>query len=84
MRSSLKPELKDTISTTFIELNDDSVLKPFKADGFAVITDQDYDGIRKRAICWASTSASSSTGTVLLSRMVPTIGTFCLRYECFR
>jgi len=47
MRSSLKPELKDTISTTFIELNDDSVLKPFKADGFAVITDQDYDGIRK-------------------------------------
>tara|TARA_B100002052_G_scaffold213401_1_gene195292 strand:- start:781 stop:1677 length:897 start_codon:yes stop_codon:yes gene_type:complete len=47
MRSSLNPELKDTISTTFIELNDDSVLKPFKADGFAVITDQDYDGIRK-------------------------------------
>ena len=47
MRSSLKPELKETISTTFIELNDDSVLKPFKADGFAVITDQDYDGIRK-------------------------------------
>ena len=37
----MKPELKDTISTTFIELNDDSVLKPFKADGFAVITDQD-------------------------------------------
>ena len=28
-------------------LNDESVLKPFKADGFAVITDQDYDGIRK-------------------------------------
>ena len=39
--------IRDSISTTFIELNDESVLKPFKADGFAVITDQDYDGIRK-------------------------------------
>ena len=47
MRSSLNPELKETIRTTFIELDDEKVLKPFKADGFAVITDQDYDGIRK-------------------------------------
>lgn len=47
MRSSLNPELKETIRTAFIELDDEKVLKPFKADGFAVITDQDYDGIRK-------------------------------------
>ena len=47
MRSSLNPELKETIRTTFIELDDEKVLKPFNADGFAVITDQDYDGIRK-------------------------------------
>jgi phosphonate transport system substrate-binding protein len=47
MRSSMKPELKDKISATFIEIKDKSVLKPFKADGFAVVTDKDYDGIRK-------------------------------------
>ncbi len=47
MRSDLDPELKETIKTTFIELNDDSVLKPFKADGFAAMEDSDYDGIRK-------------------------------------
>ena len=47
MRSSLNPQLKETIRTAFIELDDEKVLKPFKADGFAVITDQDYDGIRK-------------------------------------
>ena len=47
MRSSLNPELKETIRTAFIELDDEKVLKPFNADGFAVITDQDYDGIRK-------------------------------------
>jgi phosphonate transport system substrate-binding protein len=47
MRSDLDPDLKETIKTTFIELNDDSVLKPFKADGFAAMEDSDYDGIRK-------------------------------------
>ena len=47
MRSSMKPELKDKSSATFIEIKDKSVLKPFKADGFAVVTDKDYDGIRK-------------------------------------
>ena len=47
MRSSLNPELKETIRTAFIELDDEKVLKPFNAHGSAGITDQDYDGIRK-------------------------------------
>ena len=47
MRSSLKPALKDKIRAAFLALNDKSVLKPFKADGFASITDQNYNVIRK-------------------------------------
>ena len=47
MRSDLSPELKDKVRSTFIELDDDKVLEPFKADGFATISDSDYDGIRK-------------------------------------
>ena len=46
MRSDLKPELKDKIRTTFVNLKDPAVLKTFKADGFAPITDNDYDVIR--------------------------------------
>ena len=46
MRSDLKPELKDKIRTTFVNLKDPAVLKNFKADGFAPITDNDYDVIR--------------------------------------
>ena len=46
MRSDLKPELKDKIRTTFVNLKDSAVLKNFKADGFAPITDNDYDVIR--------------------------------------
>ena len=46
MRSDLKPELKDKIRTTFVSLKDPAVLKNFKADGFAPITDNDYDVIR--------------------------------------
>lgn len=46
MRSDLKPELKDKIRATFVNLKDPAVLKNFKADGFAPITDKDYDVIR--------------------------------------
>ena len=47
MRSTLSPELKEKIRVTFLDLDSDKVLKPFNAEGFASITDSDYDGIRK-------------------------------------
>ena len=47
MRSTLSPELKEKIRVTFLDLDSDKVLIPFNADGFASITDSDYDGIRK-------------------------------------
>ncbi|MEO0396368.1 MAG: phosphate/phosphite/phosphonate ABC transporter substrate-binding protein [Cyanobacteria bacterium P01_A01_bin.137] len=47
IRSDLDPALKDEIRTAFLELDDDAVLGPFKADGFAAMADEDYDGIRK-------------------------------------
>ena len=46
MRSNLKPELKEKIRTTFINLKDPEVLKTFKADGFGPVTDKDYDVVR--------------------------------------
>ena len=49
LRSSLDPELKEKIRTAFYELDDESVLKPFKADGFAPIEDSDYNVIRESA-----------------------------------
>lgn len=47
MRADLDPELKESIRTTFLEMENEAVLKPFKADGFAAMADTDYDGIRK-------------------------------------
>lgn len=47
MRSSLAPELKEQIRTAFYELDDETILKPFKADGFAPIEDSDYNVIRE-------------------------------------
>ncbi|MCG8365767.1 MAG: PhnD/SsuA/transferrin family substrate-binding protein, partial [Pseudanabaenales cyanobacterium] len=47
MRSDLDPALKAQIGSTFLNIDDESVLTPFKADGFAAMTDEDYDGIRK-------------------------------------
>ena len=47
MRSNLNPQLKDKIRTTFLTLKDPEVLKNFKAEGFAPITDKDYDVIRE-------------------------------------
>jgi phosphonate transport system substrate-binding protein len=46
MRSNLSPALKEQIKKAFYELKDPAVLKPFKADGFAPITDADYDVVR--------------------------------------
>ena len=47
MRSDLDPALKAQIGSTFLNIDDESVLGPFKADGFAAMADEDYDGIRK-------------------------------------
>ncbi len=47
MRSDLDPALKDKIRAAFLSLQDDAVLGPFKAEGFAAVKDSDYDGIRK-------------------------------------
>lgn len=47
MRSNLDPALKDRVRATFVNLKDPAVLKNFKADGFAPISDKDYDVIRE-------------------------------------
>ncbi|MGD1808850.1 phosphate/phosphite/phosphonate ABC transporter substrate-binding protein [Dapis sp. BLCC M126] len=47
MRSDLEPELKTQIQQAFLELEDEAILKPFKADGFQSITDKDYDVVRE-------------------------------------
>jgi len=51
MRTNLNPALKQLIKDAFYDLQlnspeGETVLKPFKADGFAPITDADYDIIR--------------------------------------
>ncbi|MEM6837584.1 MAG: phosphate/phosphite/phosphonate ABC transporter substrate-binding protein [Cyanobacteria bacterium P01_C01_bin.120] len=47
LRSDLDPELKADIRAAFLNLDDAAILAPFKADGFAEMTDEDYDGIRQ-------------------------------------
>ena len=52
MRTDLTPEIQKGLRDAFYGLKKgteagDKVLKPFKADGFAAITDQDYDIIRE-------------------------------------
>jgi len=49
MRSNLAPELKDKIRSAYVSLKDVEVLKPFKADGFAAVSDKDYDVVRNLA-----------------------------------
>lgn len=51
MRTDLTTELQSKVRSAFIDLKPgteegDKVLTPFKADGFAAITDKDYDIIR--------------------------------------
>jgi phosphonate transport system substrate-binding protein len=48
-QNDLSPELRQKIRTAFLELKDPSVLKPLRADGFAVMTNKDYDVIRQAA-----------------------------------
>jgi phosphonate transport system substrate-binding protein len=47
MQSRLAPALKDKIRAAFLDLHDPAVLKNFKAQGFAAISDKDYDVIRE-------------------------------------
>lgn len=49
VRSNLKPELKKQIASAFLGIKDKAVLSAFKADGFAPITDKDYDVVRDLA-----------------------------------
>jgi phosphonate transport system substrate-binding protein len=46
MRSNLNKDLKVKIKDAFVSLDDKEILKNFKAEGFAPITDADYDVIR--------------------------------------
>jgi phosphonate transport system substrate-binding protein len=46
MRSDLKPDLKEKIKAAFYGLKDSTVLKPFKAEAFEPISDQQYDVVR--------------------------------------
>ncbi|MGK7922476.1 MAG: phosphate/phosphite/phosphonate ABC transporter substrate-binding protein [Trichodesmium sp.] len=47
MRSDLEPELKTQVQQAFLQLEDEAILKPFKADGFQSVTDKDYDVVRE-------------------------------------
>jgi phosphonate transport system substrate-binding protein len=49
MRSDLDPGLKNKIRKAFYEVKDKAVLKPFKAEGFAAMSDKDYDVVRDLA-----------------------------------
>jgi phosphonate transport system substrate-binding protein len=49
LRSDLAPALKDKARAAFVELKDPAILKNFKAEGFAAVTDKDYDVIREMA-----------------------------------
>jgi phosphonate transport system substrate-binding protein len=49
MRSDLSPALKEKVRSAFLSLTDKDVLKPLKADGFASVSDKDYDVIRDLA-----------------------------------
>lgn len=46
MRSDLDGGLKSSIVDAFLNLHDPAVLKPFKAAGFAKVSDADYDAVR--------------------------------------
>lgn len=45
-RNSLDEDLKENIKTAFYALKDKDILKQFKADGLAPISDADYDVVR--------------------------------------
>lgn len=45
----LAPELKEKIRNAFLNLKDEAVLGPFKGEGFAAMTDADYEILRRVA-----------------------------------
>lgn len=47
MQSSLAPALKEEIRAAFLTLDDPDVLGAFNAEGFAAVSDADYDVIRE-------------------------------------
>ena len=49
MHSDLAPELKQRIAAAFQAIKDPTILKAFKAEGFAPASDADYDIIRNLA-----------------------------------
>jgi phosphonate transport system substrate-binding protein len=49
VRSNLDPALKEKIKNAFYDLKDADILKKFKAQGFAPVSDKDYDGLRDTA-----------------------------------
>jgi phosphonate transport system substrate-binding protein len=48
-QNDLAPALRDKIRSAFLKLKDPAVLGPLNADGFAPMTDRDYDVIRNSA-----------------------------------
>lgn len=49
MRSNLDPQLKEKVRQAFYNLKEADILKKFKAQGFAPITDKAYDPLRDTA-----------------------------------
>jgi phosphonate transport system substrate-binding protein len=49
VQASLPAEFKEEVRSAFLELTDPAVLKPFKGEGFAPVTDKDYDKVRELA-----------------------------------
>jgi phosphonate transport system substrate-binding protein len=49
MRAGLAPALKERIRHAFLDLKDPEVLKAFKGQGFAPVSDKDYDVLRELA-----------------------------------
>lgn len=49
MQSDLAADLKQRIKQAFLELDDPQILAPLKAEGFAPVTDADYEPIRELA-----------------------------------
>jgi phosphonate transport system substrate-binding protein len=49
MQSYLSPDLQKKVRDAFLGLKDPEILKNLKADGFAPVTDKEYDVIRKLA-----------------------------------
>ena len=49
VRGDLALNLKEKIKAAFLEMKDPAILKPFKAESFAPITDADYDVLRETA-----------------------------------